>query len=189
MSSSYYLNQQPITTHYQDLWIANWDNQQNSSRGFGTQGIASSKLRAICAAQRGETAAALFDNNFINYTQGYLLCTNTRTVLNSIGNIDYASNSVLGSLVFTVVRMPAEFISNEASLSSKYEYGEQLRVFFSYEVSSLVSQDPTIIPATYFSSIPQGVSRQTIVARDANIKGRGIKGASTGGGIGIGIWS
>lgn len=188
MSSSYFLNQQPIVSQTQDLYIANWDNTQEPVKGFSN---INSVFRTIAVRQRGEAASALFDNNFINYTEGYVLCVNTPAVLSALVGATNGAGSLLASLVFTVVRIPADFIGKESSLSSKYEYGEKLKVFFSFEINSLVQQNPfgVSLGGSYVSSIAQGTPRQSLVARDANVKGRAVKGASTGGGGGIGVWS
>lgn len=190
MNPGYYLNSQPLTRQTQSLHIFNWDGPQDSSRGFRN---INSIFRTICANQKGETATALFDNDFVNYTSGYILCVNTPVLIGSTFGAASSvnANSLLGSLVFTVVRMPEEFIGNQAILSSKYAYGENLKVYFAYELNSLVSQNPDglSVGASYVSPISQSSSRQAIVPRDMNIKGRAVKGASTGGGGGIGVWS
>ena len=189
MAESYFINQQPLTSQTKKLYVLKWDDEQNSSRGFSNTSL---DLRAICLAQKGEAATRLFDNDFVNYTSGYILCVNTPININSnlggsLGSPSAAS--IVGSLVFTVVRMPKEFIGNEANLSSKYLYGEELMVYFSFELNNFVSQIPNSFtpvnnPIPYSQS-----SAQSIVARDMNIKGRAVKGTSTSSGGGIGVWS
>jgi hypothetical protein len=188
MAESYFINQQPLTSQTKKLYILNWDDVTTSSRGFSV----SPDLKRICLAQKGSEAANLFDNDFVNYTSGYILCVNTPVNINSVLGSSLSSPSaasIVGSLVFTVVRMPKEFIGNEASLSSKYLYGEELMVYFSFELNNFVSQVPnSFTPVANPASFPQALS-QTIVARDMNIKGRAVKGTSTSSGGGIGVWS
>jgi hypothetical protein len=185
MASSYELNQEVLAGQIADRYIANLDGTQEPAKGLNSPGA--ELLKTLVINQMGTSAAELFYDNFINYTSGYILCVNTKTFLNSFTII--TPRSISASLVFTLVTMPGQFIGQQANLSSKYEYGEVLKIAFSFESTNLISQIPNGLSlGSNYNSV---VSNKLVsVARDMNVKGRSLKSqAASTGGIGIGVWS
>lgn len=182
------------------LYIASWNGAK-----AGLSGIKNAKLSAAVVRHLGQETASLFQNDFINYTEGVILCMNQASELNKFfgttvptppnqaqGNVGVFA-SISDFLRFTCVRMPEEFINQKNNLSSQYKYGEKLRVVASLEnintspgskviqVPNGASSAPSIVPKT---------RRQVIIYRDSNMRGRGVKGQSSGGtGASIGVWS
>lgn len=110
-----------------------------------------------------------FESNFVNYTDGKILCVNTPKALVAFqenGEFD------LSGLKFTLVFMPEEFKGKRSELSSGYLYGESLTI--SIVASSSLKDDNE--PSYGYQY------------RDANRKGRSVLGG-TGTGVGIGVWS
>ena len=67
--------------------------------------------------------------------------------------------------------MPEEFKGMRTNLSSRYAYGERLRVLASFEKKEATS------------------ITKTLVYRDSNIKGRSKSGTASNAGVGVGVWS
>lgn len=196
----YSTRQEKISVAINELYIGDFNGNKNIKVGFKyliSQNYGHLTQRAL--SQLGESGYKLFLENFINYRDGYILCVNTPFYLNNFKSSSSAF-SITGSLIFTAVKMPEQFLDQEGQLSSNYEYGEKITVLFKYEnsknvntnsSSGLIGKNPTPLPSNYISNIPSSASRQILMARDMNTKGRSLKTQSVagGGGIGIGIWS
>jgi|688.fasta_scaffold12954_3 hypothetical protein len=177
----------------------------NSKVGLKTNPI----LRAFVEDQIGKEAANLFNDDFINYKEGFILCQNVDVLLNKIfGSTAAGSTGSSGSsaasevptlpnlrkiISFTVVRMPSTFKNQKGNLSSNYAYGEKLKVSVSLEPLEDVgtgkppnSQQSTGPIKNNKFLVKPGVL--FLVYRDANIIARTLKSQSGGGG-GIGVWS
>lgn len=182
------------------LYIASWNGAKK-----GLNGINNALLSATVVRHLDQETANLFKDDFINYDQGVILCMNQASELNKFfgtttpnppnqaqGNVGVFT-SISNFLRFTCIRMPEEFIKQKNNLTSQYKYGEKLRV-----VASLENIDTA--PGSKVIQVPNGVSaapsvvpktkRQVIIYRDSNMRGRGVKGQSSGGtGTSIGVWS
>jgi len=149
------------------LHIADWNGSSaaNGSIGWGSiSGGNSAALKSKMSADLGSNYSK-FQFDFVNYTDTSILCVNTDKILSSI------PAGQVNSLKFTLVRMPLEFSEGKEKISSFYEYGERLSV--------IVGRERTVNSRT-----------ETIVYRDANVKGRSKKfGSTTTAGGGIGVWS
>lgn len=149
------------------LHIVDWNNSRatNGSIGLGSMvGGNTTALQNKIRADLGNDYSK-FQLDFVNYTETSILCVNTDKILSSI------PAGQVGALKFTLVRMPAEFSEGKEKISSFYEYGERLSV--------IVGRERTSNSRT-----------ETIVYRDANVKGRSKKfGSTTTAGGGIGVWS
>lgn len=149
------------------LHIVDWNNSRatNGSIGLGSMvGGNTTALQNKIRADLGNDYSK-FQLDFVNYTETSILCVNTDKILSSI------PAGQVGALKFTLVRMPAEFSEGKEKISSFYEYGERLSV--------IVGRERTLNSRT-----------ETIVYRDANVKGRSKKfGSTTTAGGGIGVWS
>ncbi len=177
----------------------------NSKVGLNANAL----LKRFVEAQIGVTAAALFNEDFINYKDGVILCQNTNVLLIQIfgsGTPQPASSGFSGSsaaaagipvyanlrntISFTPVRMPSTFINQKGNLSSNYEYAEKLKVEVSFEpLEDAATMKP---PGSQQSKGPMPLKpnkRGVLfpVYRDTNIKSRTLKSQSGGGGIGV--WS
>lgn len=161
---------------------------------------ASPILKAFVTSQIGTTAAALFEDDFVNYTQGYILCQNIPDDLNRFfaPTVNDASTiSFRKSITFTVVIMPATFKGQKGNLSENYQYGEKLRASVSFETEpsdsnkQFMKQVPVINgKAVGMRQGPKknGTGTVYLVYRDTNLSARTLKSQSGGGG-GIGVWS
>lgn len=180
------------------LYIASYNASKTQT---GLTKINNSILNAAVLSQIDRNAYAEFKDDFINYKSGLLLCVNTPVDLNKIfqtstvaaaaGNIGVGIYASLpNNVVFTVVRMPSEFINQKGNLTSDYKYGEKIYVASSSETSSIGS---SIYQLPSFGSKPKSpVSGKLVtyrIYRDANVKGRSVKTKSTGNGGGVGVWS
>lgn len=149
------------------LHIVDWNNSRaaNGSIGLGSMvGGNTTALQNKIRADLGNDYSK-FQLDFVNYTETSILCVNTDKILSSI------PAGQVSALKFTLVRMPAEFSEGKEKISSFYEYGERLSV--------IVGRERTSNSRT-----------ETIVYRDANVKGRSKKfGSTTTAGGGIGVWS
>ena len=149
------------------LHIADWNGSSaaNGSIGWGSiSGGNSAALKSKMSADLGSNYSK-FQFDFVNYADTSILCVNTDKILSSI------PTGQVNSLKFTLVRMPLEFSEGKEKISSFYEYGERLSV--------IVGRERTVNSST-----------ETIVYRDANVKGRSKKfGSTTTAGGGIGVWS
>jgi hypothetical protein len=181
------------------LFVATW-NGSNSSAATGLKADPKGELRQVVISQIGIVAASLFEGDFLNYNDGYILCQNIPDNL----NIAFTSQNLIvknnfqRTLRFTVVKMPSTFKSQKGNLSTNYEYGERLRV--SVSVESINGNDaangrqvPTIngtAVALRQGPIPGKANAGVnfLVYRDANMAGRTLKSQSGGGG-GVGVWS
>lgn len=164
-----------------------------------------STLKRFVIAQIGTTAAALFENDFINYDKGFILVQNTEILLNKIflsaasassGPSGPAGSSgstatppnIINTISFTSVKMPSTFKNQKGNLSKDYEYGEKLMVSVSLET---LEDEGTMKPAGAgeargpIKNKKRGVLFLTY--RDSNMSGRTLKSQSGGGGIGV--WS
>lgn len=111
-----------------------------------------------------------FESNFVNYTNGKILCVNTPKAL-----VAFQENGAYkpSGLKFTLVFMPEEFKGKRSELSSGYLYGESLTISIVASSSSRGDNEPSY----------------GYEYRDANRKGRSVLGESQGAGVGIGVWS
>lgn len=177
------------------LYIASY-NKSKTQTGLST--IKNPILNVAVLSQIGIQAYAEFQNDFINYKSGLILCVNTHFDLNKFfatsstsnsGNLGIGAYSSLpNSVVFTVVTMPQQFINKKGSLTKDYDYGEKLRVLSSEETTG-----STIYQIPNFSASREAVTNKSLISyitrRDANMIGRSVKSQSTGGGGGVGVWS
>ena len=177
------------------LYIASY-NKSKTQTGLST--IKNPILNIAVLNQIDIQAYAEFQDDFINYKSGLILCVNTHFDLNkffatssapSSGNLGIGAYSSLpNSVVFTVVTMPQQFINKKGSLTKDYDYGEKLRVLSSQETTG-----STIYQIPKASAPRQAVTNKSLISyitrRDANMIGRSVKSQSTGGGGGVGVWS
>ncbi len=177
------------------LYIASY-NKSKTQTGLLT--IKNPILNIAVLNQIDIQAYAEFQDDFINYKSGLILCVNTHFDLNkffatssapSSGNLGIGAYSSLpNSVVFTVVTMPQQFINKKGSLTKDYDYGEKLRVLSSQETTG-----STIYQIPKASAPRQAVTNKSLISyitrRDANMIGRSVKSQSTGGGGGVGVWS
>ncbi len=167
----------------------------NSKVGLNANAL----LKRFVEAQIGVTAAALFNEDFINYKDGVILCQNTNVLLIQIFGSSGSSAAAAGipvyanlrnTISFTPVRMPSTFINQKGNLSSNYEYAEKLKVEVSFEpLEDAATMKP---PGSQQSKgpMPLKTNKRGVlfpVYRDTNIKSRTLKSQSGGGGIGV--WS
>jgi hypothetical protein len=183
-----------LTSNTSYPFIATW-NGTNLNTATGLK--ISSLLKSVVLSQIGAEAASLFEDDFINYNQGYILCQSIPDDLNKIfastNNVSF--RNLQKSISFIVVRMPATFIGQKGNLSKNYEYGERLKV--SVSIETLPDTDKGIQVPTI-----NGVAAQRkkgpiknkkagvgyMIYRDANFSARTLK-SQSGGGTGIGVWS
>lgn len=178
------------------MWICDWNG--------GTKGLGSIKnpyLNAAVIKQLGSPTYNLFLNDFINYKEGLILCMNQPGVLNkffsaptqSSGNVGVGIyRGIADSIVFRCVRMPFEFKDQKTNLSSAYGYGEKLLLTVSFEnIDTLNGNKTNQLPnnATPYKSVLPGGNKLVAIYRDANIRGRSIKGSGGATGATIGVWS
>ena len=177
------------------LYIASY-NKSKTQTGLLT--IKNPILNIAVLNQIDIQAYAEFQDDFINYKSGLILCVNTHFDLNKFfatsslpnsGNLGIGAYSSLpNSVVFTVVTMPQQFINKKGSLTKDYDYGEKLRVLSSQETTG-----STIYQIPKASAPRQAVTNKSLISyitrRDANMIGRSVKSQSTGGGGGVGVWS
>ncbi|MDB4664750.1 hypothetical protein OAE97_00210 [Verrucomicrobia bacterium] len=136
----------------------------NSRQGVDT--ITDEHIRSRIRFQVGSD----FESNFVNYTNGKILCVNTPKAL-----VAFQENGTYkpSGLKFTLVFMPEEFKGKRSSLSSGYLYGESLTISIVASSNSRGDNEPSY----------------GYEYRDANRKGRSVLGESQGAGVGIGVWS
>lgn len=163
----------PLRNSVIDLYIANFQGATNAGSAgssFGLKSIPEAyKYLIDKIKQQIPTDHSKFNDDFINYKEGIILCVNTSALLNKQQYQN--SNSFSNSLKFTVVKIPGDFIGvNKSQLSSAYAYGERLRVSASFEKDPKGNQNI-----------------KTLTYRDTNIKGRSRTGGQSIGGIGV--WS
>lgn len=177
------------------LYIASY-NKSKTQTGLLT--IKNPILNIAVLNQIDIQAYAEFQDDFINYKSGLILCVNTHFDLNKFfatsslpnsGNLGIGAYSSLpNNVVFTVVTMPQQFINKKGSLTKDYDYGEKLRVLSSQETTG-----STIYQIPKASAPRQAVTNKSLISyitrRDANMIGRSVKSQSTGGGGGVGVWS
>lgn len=161
------------------VWIASYAGETSAS------GLISNKnpaLSQFVLNQAGPTVKALFDKDFINYDDGYILCVNTNAYLDKFfGTGGYDSN-ITNSLTFTCVRMPSQFVRKKGQLTQDYAYGEMLLI---------KSMDVSKANTNFKFQAPNGVTtskKMSYIFMDMNFAGRSVKTKSTGGG-GLGVWS
>jgi hypothetical protein len=183
------------------LYIASY-NKSKTKTGLTT--INNPILNSAVLYQIGQNYFNEFKDDFINYKTGVILCVNNPFDLNKffqganaapsggtggsggIGVYTYLSNSV----VFTVVRMPEEFINQKGNLTKDYQYGEKLGVINSKETFSSANSLYQLPNTPYAPAAPTKNSLVSYdVRRDANIRGRSVKTKSTSSGGGVGVWS
>lgn len=136
----------------------------NSRQGVDT--ITDEHIRSRIRFQVGSD----FESNFVNYTNGKILCVNTPKAL-----VAFQENGTYkpSGLKFTLVFMPEEFKGKRSELSSGYLYGESLTISIVASSNSRGDNEPSY----------------GYEYRDANRKGRSVLGESQGAGVGIGVWS
>jgi hypothetical protein len=152
-----------------DLYIANFSGASTISFGLSKISAVYSYLTDKIRNQIGPINYGSFQDDFINYDKGLILCVNTYQLLSK--DFYKQSGPICDALKFTVIKMPEEFKSISTNLSSRYAYGERLRVLASFE-------------KTLENSITK-----TLVYRDSNIKGRSKSGTASNAGVGVGVWS
>ena len=104
------LKQQKVERNNPVVWIADWN---GSNKGLGS--VKNADLSAAVIRQLGVPTSNLFLDNFINYTEGVILCMNQAGVLNKF--FDTGAGTIRGgiytgiasSIIFKCVRMPGEF--------------------------------------------------------------------------------
>lgn len=176
------------------LYIASY-NGSKTKTGLAT--IKNNLLNSAVLGQIGMQAYAEFQDDFINYKSGLILCVNTPFDLNKFFQTTPASGSsgvgafvsVPNSVVFTVVRMPTQFINKKGNLTKDYEYGEKLAVRNSVETSSIGSQIYELTAGVSNLNVNPKRLPSYIIRRDANMIGRSVKTQTSGGGGGVGVWS
>ena len=187
------LKQQKVERNNPVVWIADWN---GSNKGLGS--VKNEYLSAAVIRQLGVPTSNLFLDNFINYTEGVILCMNQAGVLNKFfatgaGTIRGGIyTGIASSIIFKCVRMPGEFKNQKNILSSAYAYGEKLILGVTFEdQNSLVGNQTSQVPkgATASTSNVTGGKRMITVYRDLNIKGRCLKGSGASTGNSIGVWS
>jgi len=150
-------------------------------------------LKKYVLSQIGKAAADLFQDDFINYNKGFILCQNTNVLLNkmfsSAAPPEKEFASIRNTISFTVVRMPSTFVGQKGNLSKNYEYGEKLKVSVSFEP---LDDDGTNKPTGSQQATGPIKDKKRgvlfLVYRDDNVSSRTLKSQSGGGG-GIGVWS
>jgi len=183
------------------LYIASY-NKSKTKTGLVT--INNSILNASVLHQIGQNYYNEFKDDFINYKTGVILCVNAPLDLNKFfqnspplpsggtggtGGVGFYA-SISNSVVFTVVRMPEEFINQKGNLTKDYQYGEKLGILNSKETLPSVNSLKQIPNTPYQPSAPTSRSLTSYdVRRDANIRGRSVKTKSTSSGGGVGVWS
>lgn len=188
------LKQQKVERNNPVVWIADWN---GSNKGLGS--VKNADLSAAVIRQLGVPTSNLFLDNFINYTEGVILCMNQAGVLNKFfatgaGTIRGGIyTGIASSIIFKCVRMPGEFKNQKNILSSTYAYGEKLILGVTFEdqnslVGNQTSQVPKGAAASTLSNVTGG-KRMITVYRDLNIKGRCLKGSGASTGSSIGVWS
>lgn len=188
------LKQQKVERNNPVVWIADWN---GSNKGLGS--VKNADLSAAVIRQLGVPTSNLFLDNFINYTEGVILCVNQSGVLNKFfftgagTTKDGIYTGIASSIIFKCVRMPGEFKNQKNILSSAYAYGEKLILGVTFEdqnslVGNQTSQVPKGAAASTLSNITGG-KRMITVYRDLNIKGRCLKGSGASTGSSIGVWS
>ena len=187
------LKQQKVERNNPGVWIADWN---GSNKGLGS--VQNQYLSAAVIRQLGVPTSNLFLDNFINYTEGVILCMNQAGVLNKFfatgaGTIRGGIyTGIASSIIFKCVRMPGEFKNQKNILSSAYAYGEKLILGVTFEdQNSLVGNQTSQVPkgAVASTSNVTGGKRMITVYRDLNIKGRCLKGSGASTGSSIGVWS
>ena len=187
------LKQQKVERNNPVVWIADWN---GSNKGLGS--VQNQYLSAAVIRQLGVPTSNLFLDNFINYTEGVILCMNQAGVLNKFfatgaGTIRGGIyTGIASSIIFKCVRMPGEFKNQKNILSSAYAYGEKLILGVTFEdQNSLVGNQTSQVPkgAVASTSNVTGGKRMITVYRDLNIKGRCLKGSGASTGSSIGVWS
>ena len=187
------LKQQKVERNNPVVWIADWN---GSNKGLGS--VQNQYLSAAVIRQLGVPTSNLFLDNFINYTEGVILCMNQAGVLNKFfatgaGTIRGGIyTGIASSIIFKCVRMPGEFKNQKNILSSAYAYGEKLILGVTFEdQNSLVGNQTSQVPkgAVASTSNVTGGKRMITVYRDTNIKGRCLKGSGASTGSSIGVWS
>lgn len=143
------------------LYIVKYDGALDSSQEPTRRGIdnafSGTILNTIVRDQLGNETAD-FSDNFVNMQIGRILCVNTQSTLSLIKSYE--------GLKFTIVEMPAEFVTE--TLTSAYQYGEGLQV-----IVKSIRNENGVEPIRYL---------------DSNIKGRSVTGI-TKTANGIGVWS
>jgi hypothetical protein len=185
MSTTSSLNISRLTPSFIYLYIASW-NQDQLATSNNTE--INKSLKSLIEQQLGTGTASLFSSSFINYKEGYLLCVNTSSILNKFfsgtATSDVAFQGISGSLKFTAVKMPDEFIgASKSNLSSTYQYGDKLKVGFSLEVVPISDKVQKQRNDTVTSN-----TSQILVYRDMNMRGRSKSGGGTAS-AGVGVWS
>jgi hypothetical protein len=187
------LKQQKVEKNNPVVWIADWN---GGNKGLGT--VKNAFLSAAVIRQLGVPTSNLFLDNFINYTEGVILCMNQAGVLNKFFETATGTTGagiftgIASSVIFKCVRMPGEFKNQKNILSSAYAYGEKLILGVTFEdQNSLVGNQTAQVPkGAQASSINvSGGRRMITVYRDLNIKGRCLKGSGASTGNSIGVWS
>ena len=187
MSATSSLKTSSLTTSFIYLYIASWAGTLDTSATSNNIEI-NKDLKSLIERQLGTGTASLFSSNFINYKEGYLLCVNTSSILNKFfsgtGTSSVAFQGISGSLRFTAVKMPAEFVgASKSNLSSTYQYGEKLKVGFSLEVVPITDK----VQSQRNDAATSNTS-QILVYRDMNMRGRSKSGGGTTS-AGVGVWS
>lgn len=179
------------------FWIASWNGNNNIS---GFTAVNNNSFKSYVSNQLGSNTASLFNDNFVNYKEGLILCVNQGGVLDKFFSTSSGTPvvgpsasgayvSLKNNLRFICVRMPEQFKDKKAQLTSAYEIGEKLRIIGAYEGQTKNIQIPANATSIAQSIVPN-TNRQVIIYRDSNMKGRGLKSsASGGGGSSIGVWS
>lgn len=178
-------------------YVTTWKGPDtNTSVGLKTSPI----LKAFVTAQIGTQMAALFEDDFINYNQGYILCQNIPDDLYRFfasTNPDPSTISFRKSITFISAIMPSTFKGQKGNLSENYQYGERLRVSVSYEAQPSASTKKFITQVPVINgksvAVSQGPKKNGsgtiyLVYRDTNMIARTLKSQSNGGN-GIGVWS
>jgi len=187
------LKQQKVEKNNPVVWIADWN---GSNKGLGS--VQNQYLSAAVIRQLGVPTSNLFLDNFINYTEGVILCMNQSGVLNKFFETATRTTGagiftgIASSVIFKCVRMPGEFKNQKNILSSAYAYGEKLILGVTFEdQNSLMGNQIAQVPkGAQASSINvSGGRRMITVYRDLNIKGRCLKGSGASTGSSIGVWS
>ena len=187
------LKQQKVERNNPVVWIADWN---GGNKGLGS--VQNQYLSAAVIRQLGVPTSNLFLDNFINYTEGVILCMNQAGVLNKFFATSTRTTGagiftgIASSIIFKCVRMPGEFKNQKNILSSAYAYGEKLILGVTFEdQNSLVGNQTSQVPkgATASTSNVTGGKRMITVYRDLNIKGRCLKGSGASTGNSIGVWS
>lgn len=179
-------------------YVATW-NGPSTNTATGLKAYPA--LKAFVRSQIGANAAALFEDDFVNYNQGYILCQNIPDDLNRFfaSTIqDISSINFRKTITFNTIIMPSTFKGQKGNLSSNYQYGERLRVSVSLEAQpsdsnkQFMKQVPEINGrAVAMRQGPKGNGSGALFLayRDTNLNARTLKSQSGGGGGGVGVWS